>query len=164
MPGRLTKQSKQNLQRDWRVLGKNWGTTYKGYFSRSGPMKRFSKLVIPLLLNEKRVRILYVCSGPGALGEQLCKELKKEGKTVTLTLHDMSAQHLKQNKNSKTRKIVGDLLTEHVQQKFDVVIMRSSLDYFSKESLQVNASKRIYSWLPADGLFANQTASLGSLL
>ena len=144
---------KYNLDKDKNVLGKNWLLTYGGYFSDEENIKLFIKAIKPYL-PKKNLDILYAASASGLLGEKLMKSLGQG----QLTIVDVSAQHLNENKNPKTTKVRADLLNMRLRNKFDLIIMRSSLDYFPSEKLQTHVLKIIKTHLRKDGLFVNQPA------
>ncbi|QQR82829.1 class I SAM-dependent methyltransferase [Candidatus Campbellbacteria bacterium] len=150
--------SKINLERDKRVLGDAWGKTYNSYFSDENNIQSFVSSVIPYLPNHA-LDILYVASAGGILGEALLKELGQG----CLTLVDISQKHLDSNKNPETKKICADLLEMDLGKKFDLILMRSSLDYFPTKTLQVEVLKKIKKHLKPDGLFINQPAYIGDL-
>ena len=154
----LSQIAKDNLEKDEKVLGREWLKTYNNYFSDEENIQIFIKSVKPFLPN-KELKILYVGSASGLLGEKLVDSLCKG----ELTLVDISQKHLDQNKNDKTRKICCDLLNMDLHEKFDLIIMRSSLDYFSSEKLQVTVLEIIKNHLEKDGLFINQPAYVSSL-
>lgn len=147
--------SKRNLKKDRRVLGKNWYTTYGGYFSDPKNIRGFIDAIIPYLPG-RPLNILYVASASGLLGEKLIERLG----AGTLTLIDISKQHLDENKNPETEKIYADLLKVNLKRRFDLVLMRSSLDYFPSHDLQVMALSKIRQHLLPGGLFINQPAFL----
>lgn len=149
---------KYNLDKDKNVLGKNWLSTYDGYFSDAENIKLFIKAIKPYLPN-KDLDILYVASASGLLGEKLIKNLGRG----QLTIVDASSEHLSENKNPKTIKICADLLKMKLRKKFDLIIMRSSLDYFPSKKLQIKVLKIIKKHLKTDGLFVNQPAYIPDL-
>ena len=155
---------KINLLRDKKVLGKSWGQTYNKYFGNKKNMLAFVKKIFPHIPKKKELKILYACSGPGFLGEDLVSALEKKRIKATLLLVDVSKKHLEQNKNPKTRKLCSDLLKARIREKFDVIIMRSSLDYFWTEKSQVRILKKLKRWLNAGGVFFNQAASMPTLV
>lgn len=159
----LRLQSKQNLERDGKVLGNAWKKTYKGYFGNKNIMRKFIQIILPYVPTKKKsISILYPASANGELGELLAQTLQKRGIHTNLTIFDISKKHLLQNHNSKTKKIHGDWLSLKLKKKFDVIIIRSSLDYFSNEKMQVRALKKIKGWLEPQGVFFNQAASLSN--
>jgi SAM-dependent methyltransferase len=145
--------SKYNLDKDKKVLGKKWFTTYSGWFSDEDNIQSFIKTVTPYL-SQKSLDILYVASASGLLGERLLEYLKAS----KLTIVDMSQKHLNENKNRNTIKIKTDILGMNLKKKFDVILMRSSLDYFPSKSLQIKVLKIIKKHLKSDGIFINQPA------
>lgn len=147
-----------NLDRDKRVVGKKWLQTYGGWFSDEENIRIFIDLVKPLLPN-KELDILYVASASGLLGERLIEGLGR-GK---LTILDISEKHLKENKNLKTEKIHADILEMDLDKKFDLIIMRSSLDYFPTRDLQIKVLEIIKNHLKEDGLFVNQPAFVSDI-
>ncbi len=160
----LNESSKQTLLCDSKVLGKAWKKTYNGYFGNQKNMQKFIQIFLPHIpAHSKRVSILYPASANGKMGELLVKALEKQGVDTNLTIFDISEKHLAQNHNKKTKKIHGDWLSLKMKKKFDVIIVRSSLDYFSNEKLQVNALKKVKNWLKPAGVFFNQAASLSNL-
>jgi hypothetical protein len=154
----------ENLRKDIRVLGASWHTTYGSWFSNKKNINLFVKAVIPYLPKKKHLDILYVASASGLLGEALVSKLYKKGVNCSLTLLDASAVHLNENNNPVTKKIAGDLLTVRLKSKFDIILMRSSLDYFPSEEMQVKVLVKIGKWLKKNGIFANQTASLPTVM
>jgi len=162
---RLSVITRQNVYRDRRVQGREWKNVYGGYFSDERVINSFLRACEPLV--EKLPRepsILYVCSGTGLLGERLCAFLRKRGFAPRLTLVDSSEKQLRQNMNPRTEKIVGDLLRLRLGgRKFDLIIMRSSLDYFYSPSLQRRALKRVASLLKLGGVFVNQCCCFPTL-
>ena len=150
---------KYNLEKDKNVLGKDWLVTYGGYFSDEQNIKLFIKLIKPYL-PKRKLDILYVASASGLLGEKLIKNLKQG----QLTIVDISQKHLDENKNPKTIKICADLLKMKLGKKFDLIIMRSSLDYFPTKKLQVKILQIISHHLKANGLFINQPAYIPNIL
>ena len=155
--------TKENLFRDRFVLGKNWNKTYNGYFSDEKVLKSFSDCVLKLKL-PKKLNILYVCSGTGLLGEYICSKLLQEGYKTKLTLLEASKEQLSQNKNKNTKKLCKDLLKLNSKNKYDLIIMRSSLDYFYKIKDQIKALKVIKKHLLTKGLFINQCAAFPSII
>lgn len=149
----LSSVAKKNLKKDRRVLGENWHTVYGGYFSDPENIRQFIDTVIPFL-PKRPLRILYAASAAGLLGETFLERLG----TGTLTLVDISTKHLNENKNSLTEKVHGDLLTMNLARQFDLVLMRSSLDYFPSSDLQIRTLANIKHHLSPGGLFINQPA------
>ena len=146
-----------NLDKDKRVLGKPWLSTYGSYFSDPENIQLFvdaAKSRLP----DRELDILYVASASGLLGEALIHALGKG----TLTIVDISQKHLNENTNSHTTKICADLLEMDLAQQFDVVIMRSSLDYFPSRKLQVNVLQIIKKHMKRDGIFINQPAYISN--
>lgn len=160
----LTSIAKKNLNKDKRVLGKAWVKTYGGFFGNKKHMQEFASSVIPFIPKKETLKILYVASASGGLGEVLCEELRKKGIEAELTLTDMSEKHLNENKNKNTKKICGDLLKLKLKEKYDVIIMRSSLDYFHTKKLQIRALKQISKWLSKEGILINQACSIENKL
>ncbi|MDO8647918.1 MAG: class I SAM-dependent methyltransferase [Candidatus Diapherotrites archaeon] len=156
--------ARENLAHDSKVLGKKWNNTYNKYFGSKKNMLSFVKQVIPYTLKMSKVQVLYACSGPGFLGEELLNELEKKRIRADLVLLDISKEHLSQNKNQKTRKICADLLKAKIEGKFDIIIMRSSLDYFWTEKTQIQALKKLEKMLKPTGVFFNQAASMPTLM
>ncbi len=148
-----------NLKRDKKVLGKEWLKTYGNYFSNEENITMFIKAVKPLLPRGP-LEILYVASASGLLGERLLEKLG-QGR---LTLVDISNKHLRGNTNPETKKICADLLKLDLRKQFDVVIMRSSLDYFPTTELQIRVLKIIRKHLKSGGLFVNQPAYITNLI
>ncbi len=148
-----TKIAQDNLVRDKNVQGKDWLLTYGNYFSDEENIQMFVEAVKPFLA-DRELDILYVGSASGLLGERLITSLGKGN----LTLVDISQKHLDENTNPKTVKICDDLLEMNLGKKFDLIIMRSSLDYFPSKELQVQALKVIKKHLLPNGLFINQPA------
>jgi hypothetical protein len=147
-----------NLDKDKNVLGKEWLSTYGGYFSDKENIKLFIDAVKPFLPN-KKLDVLYVASASGLLGEELLKDLGKGH----LTLVDISQRHLDENKNPKTTKLCLDLLKMDLGKQFDLIMMRSSLDYFSSKAMQIKVLKVIKKHLNEDGLFINQPAYIPNI-
>src|SRR3989344_8069421 len=150
--------TRYNLEKDKNVLGKEWLSTYGGYFSDKENIELFINAVRPIL-PDKKLDILYVMSASGLLGEKLIETLGKG----SLTIVDVSREHLDENKNPKTRKIHGDVLELDLEEMFDVVIMRSSMDYFSSKFLQVKLLEVIKKHLKPDGIFINQPAYIADV-
>lgn len=159
----ITKYSKDNLKKDKNVLGSKWKKTYNSYFSDIDNINIFIKSSFDYIkkINKDSLNILYVGSASGLLGEKLCVFLKKNNIDSNLTLLDISKKHLLENTNKNTKKIIGDMLTFKLS-KFDVVIMRSSLDYLPTKLLQIKALKNIKSCLSENGIFINCVAALPS--
>lgn len=142
-----------NLERDKNVLGKNWLSTYGNWFSDEENIQLFINAVKPIL-PDRELDILYVASASGLLGEKLLASLGRG----TLTIVDISQKHLDENKNPKTTKICSDLLETNLDKKFDVIMMRSALDYFPSRLLQVQVLKTVKAHLKEGGIFINQPA------
>ncbi len=160
----LSEVTKRNVHRDRRVLGRNWSRVYGNYFSDERVLRSFVDLSSRHLeALPKKPKILYVCSGTGLLGERVVEHLRKRGKMPSLTIVDASEAQLSQNTNPATHKVLGDLLRLHLHEKFDLVIMRSSLDYFHTPALQVAALKRVKAHMANGGIFINQCAALPTL-
>lgn len=155
MPSEITKH---NLDRDKNVLGKEWLSTYGNWFSDEDNIKAFIDAVKPIL-PDCELDILYVASASGLLGESLLKSIGKGN----LTIVDISDKHLNENHNSKTKKICVDLLEMNLGKKFDLIIMRSALDYFPSSELQVKVLKIIREHLKDGGIFVNQPAYISDL-
>ncbi len=149
----LSDIAKNNLQKDQNVLGRKWATTYGGYFSDPGNIDFFISTVIPYL-SDRPLDVLYAASASGLLGEKLLEQLGRG----TLTLVDISKKHLNENINKKTKKICADLFTMDLGHQFDLILMRSSLDYFPSADLQVEVLQTIKQHLKKDGVFINQPA------
>ena len=154
----LSKIAKKNLLKDKQVLGKKWTTTYGGYFSDASNINQFIKTLLPYL-PDKPLSILYAASASGLLGEALLHRLERG----ELTIVDISQTHLDENNNPHTTKICADLVTMDLAQKFDLILMRSSLDYFPSAALQVEILKNIKRHLVEHGLFVNQPAYIEDL-
>jgi ubiquinone/menaquinone biosynthesis C-methylase UbiE len=152
--------AKRNLQKDKKVLGKNWKNTYHGFFGNKKHMQNFVNIVLPFIPKKNLLSILYVASASGSLGELLAKTLNKKGYKTKLTITDMSKKHLLENKNKTTKKICGDLLKLNLTEQYDIIIMRSSLDYFPTKKLQIKVLKKIKGWLSNKGIFINQACLL----
>lgn len=148
-----TQIAKDNLIKDKNVQGKDWLLTYGNYFSDEENIQMFIDAVKPFL-DDREIDILYVGSASGLLGEKLITSLG----SGQLTLVDISQKHLDDNTNPKTIKVCADLLELNLGKKFDLIIMRSSLDYFPTRALQVQALKIIKKHLLPNGLFINQPA------
>ncbi len=160
----LFEVTKRNIHRDRRVLGSNWSRVYGNYFSDEQVLRAFVDLSSRNLeALPKKPKVLYVCSGTGLLGEYVVQHLRKLGKMPSLTIVDASQAQLDQNDNPATRKVLADLLGLHLHEKFDLVIMRSSLDYFHTPALQVAALKRVKAHMASGGIFINQCAALPTL-
>ena len=149
----VSKIAEHNLERDREVLGKKWFSTYGGYFSDMENIQHFIDSVTPYL-PDKELEILYAASASGLLGEELVKSLGRGN----LTIVDVSEQHLSENRNPKTTKICADLLRLDLGKKFDLILMRSALDYFPSKELQLQVLQNIRKHLKDDGLFINQPA------
>lgn len=149
---------KYNLDKDKNVQGKDWFLTYGGYFSNERNIQTFIKSV-KKFLPDRELNILYLASASGLLGEKLVESLGR-GK---LTIVDISSKHLNENKNPKTKKIRANLLKLNLHKKFDLIIMRSSLDYFPSKELQVKVLKVIRKHLKKDGYFINQPAYISRI-
>jgi SAM-dependent methyltransferase len=150
--------AEKNLKKDKRVLGKKWTTTYGGYFSDPENIHTFIDAASPHLPSIS-LDVLYAASAAGLLGEELIRRLG----AGNLTLVDISQEHLDQNGNPQTTKICADLLTMDLGKTFDLIIMRSSLDYFPSEDLQIEVLKNIKTHLKNGGLFINQPAYIPTL-
>ncbi len=159
---KITKSTRENLKKDKLVLGKNWKKTYKGFFGNKKNIDQFVKITLPYFLNKQSISIFYPASANGGLGEELAKELRKKGIKTKLTINDVSKKHLKENTNKKTKKICADLLKLRLKEKFDLIIMRSSLDYFPNKKLQTRILGQIRNWLKKEGVFINQIAALNT--
>lgn len=157
-------QSKMNLIRDKNVVGSPWKKTYKGYFGNKKNVDLFVKKILPFIPKKKTLNILYAASANGLIGESLIKKLNKKGNANRLTLVDISKEHLKENKNKKTRKVLQDITNLKLNETFDVILMRSSLDYFSSEKMQIKVLKNIRKHLKEDGVFFNQAASMPTIV
>jgi ubiquinone/menaquinone biosynthesis C-methylase UbiE len=155
MPSEITKH---NLDRDKNVLGKDWLSTYGNWFSDEENIRAFVDAVKPILPDHE-LDILYVASASGLLGESLLKSLGKGN----LTIVDISDKHLSENHNPKTKKICADLLEMNLGKKFDLIIMRSALDYFPSPELQVKVLKIIREHMKEGGIFVNQPAYISDL-
>jgi len=142
-----------NLERDKKVLGKEWLTTYGNWFSDETIIQQFIDVVTPTL-PAGDIDILYAASASGLLGERLVGSLGRG----RLTIADMSQKHLDENTNPSTKKICVDLLEMDLGKQFDVIIMRSSLDYFASRNLQVQVLKILKKHLKETGVFINQPA------
>lgn len=158
----ISRLAKENLKLDSRVLGRRWKETYNGFFSDPAHIEEFVESCLGYLPDRPRLKILYVASASGLLGEALASRLEGAGREAELTLLDVSRKQLEENRNSRTRKLCADLLTVEISEKFDVILMRSSMDYFPDEQLQVALLRRIGKWLEDGGVFINQPASLRS--
>ncbi len=160
----LSEVTKRNVHRDRRVLGRNWSQVYGNYFSDERVLRSFVDLSSRYLEGlPKKPKVLYVCSGTGLLGEHAVQHLRKLDKMPSLTIVDASDAQLSQNTNPATHKVLGDLLRLRLPDQFDLVIMRSSLDYFHTPALQVAALKRIKAHMVKRGIFINQCAALPTL-
>lgn len=159
---KISVYSKKNLDRDKRVLGKKWNTTYNSYFSDTKNIESFIKVSFPYIkdIKQKNISILYVGSAMGVLGEELVRFLGKHGMSACLTLVDISKKHLLENKNKETKKVQLDMLDMHIDSEFDVIIMRSSLDYLPTQNLQIKALKNIKKHLSNSGMFINCVAAM----
>ena len=156
----LSKIAKRNLQKDKKVLGKNWKKTYHGFFGNKKNMQNFATTLLPFIPRKKLLNILYVASASGELGEILVKKLIKKGHKVKFTITDVSKKHLLENKNKNTKKIWGDLLKLNLKEKYDIIIMRSSLDYFPTKKIQIKVLKKLRNWLSEKGILINQACLL----
>jgi len=146
-----------NLERDKKVLGKEWLTTYGNWFSDETIIQQFIDVVTPILPTGE-VDILYAASASGLLGERLVSSLGRG----RLTIADMSQKHLDENDNPNTTKICVDLLEMDLGKQFDVIIMRSSLDYFASREFQVEVLKILKKHLKENGVFINQPAYISN--
>jgi len=158
----VTRTARENLKRDRRVLGEPWRETYQGFFVNPRYIDDFITAVWNYLPRKKELKILYAASASGLLGEALVARLRKHDIKAKLTLVDLSKEHLDENKNPETTKICADLLNVDLRDTFDVVLMRSSLDYFPDDEMQVQLLRRIRHWLGPGGVFLNQLAALVS--
>lgn len=149
----LSNVAKKNLRQDRNVLGRKWASTYGGWFSNSKNISVFIESVLPHLPSHP-IDVLYAASANGLLGEELMRQLG----AGHLTLVDVSKKHLAENKNRHTKKICADLLTVNLGCKYDLILMRSSLDYFPSADLQVDVLRNIKKHLKHGGLFVNQPA------
>jgi SAM-dependent methyltransferase len=113
---------------------------------------------VPHLPN-RNLDILYAASASGIVGETLLSHLNG----ASLTLVDISKKHLDQNINPDTTKICADLLSLDLGLKFDLILMRSSLDYFPSKELQIRVLKILKQHLKHGGLFINQPAYIEDL-
>ena len=144
-----------NLAKDGRVLGKKWFQTYGGWFSDYENMQIFTDSVTQTnLLPNRKLEILYVGSASGALGEELIRTLGQGH----LTLVDISQKHLALNTNPFTTKLCMDVLEMDLRKKFDVVMMRSFLDYFPSAAEQIQVLRIVRNHMRHDGVFINQPA------
>ncbi len=145
-------------------FGKNWGKVYGGYFSGKKALNAFVKDIRKILKKlPANCKVLYVCSGTGLLGEYICNYLRAIGKNPSLTIVDVSQEQLKENRNSNTRKINRDVRYLQLGEKFDLIIMRSSLHYFPSAELQVRILKQIVKHLKSRGFFVNQCVVFSSM-
>ncbi len=157
---RLRETTRRNLESDSRVVGKNWGKVYGGYFSDERVLNSFIRAgekhwaELP-----KKPKILYLCSGNGLLGEHLAGHLREKGLEPALTIVDASPEHLEQNANPNTRKLLMDVLDMDLGEEFDVVIVRSAQDYQPTPELQVKMLETAARHLKPNGVFINQAAS-----
>jgi len=147
-----------NLDKDKKVLGKDWLLTYGSYFADEGNINLFIEAVKPCLPNGD-ISILYAASASGLLGEKLIENLGRG----QLTIVDISQKHLNENKNPNTTKVCLDLLEMNLEKQFDVIIMRSSLDYFPTKELQIEVLKIIRKHLKPAGIFINQPAFISNI-
>ena len=150
--------AKYNLDRDKNVQGKDWLSTYGNWFSDEENIQLFINTVKPIL-PDGELDILYAASASGLLGEELIKSLGRG----RLTLVDISEKHLSENHNPNTVKICADLLEMDLGKKFDVILVRSSLDYFPSRSLQVKVLKIIRNHLKESSVFINQPAYISDI-
>ncbi len=156
--------SKLNLVRDKNVLGKEWLNTYNEYFSNQENIELFILKTLQYIPKKKQLKILYPCSASGMLGESLVKILEHKGISIELVLVDISQEHFEENKNPKTKKILADITKLDLGQLFDIIIMRSSLDYFPNKKLQIQVLSKLKKHLNEKGVFFNQAASMPSLI
>ncbi|MDO8537433.1 MAG: class I SAM-dependent methyltransferase [archaeon] len=164
MAAQIHKISKINLFRDKNVLGAMWSKTYNNYFSNQKNIDLFVNKIINYIPAKNKIKILYPCSGTGLLGEALIKKLKRKGIGAQLFLIDISKKQLNENHDPKTIKIQQDVLKMKQNELFDVIIMRSSLDYFPTEKLQIKVLSNLNNCLESNGVFFNQTASMPTLI
>ena len=164
MKHKIDARSEFNLIRDKNVLGSEWLRTYNGYFGDRKNIELFIRKILPNIRKKKRLRILYPCSASGILGENLAKRLREKGVSTELVLVDISKDHLRENRNPKTKKILADIAGLDLGQLFDIIIMRSSLDYFPGEKLQIRVLSNLNRHLCKDGVFFNQAASMPSII
>ncbi len=150
--------TKYNLEKDKKVLGKKWLTTYGGWFSDEENIQNFIDSAQPFI-PKGDISILYVASASGLLGERLIVKLGRGH----LTIVDIGEEHLKENKNPLTIKIKADLLNLDLKKQFDLIIMRSSLDYFPSSDLQIKVLKNIVQHMTPHGVFINQPAFIEDL-
>ncbi len=148
-----------NLNKDKNVLGKEWLATYGSYFSDEENIQIFVDAVKPHL-PYKNLDILYLASASGLLGERLTENLDGNN---SLTIVDVSQIHLDENKNPKTTKICVDWLEMNLHKQFDIIMLRSSLDYFPTRELQIKALTIVKNHLKPDGIFINQPAYIPTL-
>ena len=159
---KLSRVALENLERDARVQGKRWNETYGGYFGDPIHIRSFVRATRRVLdgLPDKP-RILYAGSGPGLLGEAVCEYLRSKGKTPELVLVDVSGEHLAANPNPATLKVKQDLLhLELPGPKFDLALMRSTLDYFPNEDEQRRVLSNVASHLADGGVLLHQPVQL----
>ena len=156
--------TRRNLERDKLVVGKEWGKVYGGYFSDEKAIASFLDALKTQHWKLGKLpstpKILYLASGNGLLGEHVARHLEESGfGQPQLTIADASNEHLKQNENPQTRKVLADALDLQLNEKFDLIIMRSSLDYQPTPALQIQMLKRVAAHLKPGGIFINQAAS-----
>ncbi len=154
----LSKIAADNLKKDGKVLGEKWFQTYGGWFSDRENMQIFTDSIIRgcSLRAQHDLEILYVGSASGELGEQFVRALGGGH----LTLVDVAEEHLKLNTNPATTKLCMDVLGMNLNKKFDIVMMRSFLDYFPTMNEQIAVLKVVKEHLRPGGLFINQPASI----
>ena len=145
----------ENLAKDGRVQGEKWFETYNGWFADPENMRIFTSSVMRSgLLPQRPLEILYIGSASGVLGEELVRALG----SGHLTLVDISQKHLELNTNPETTKLLLDVVNMDLRMKFDVIMMRSFLDYFPSRKKQIAVLGTVKKHLASGGVFINQPA------
>jgi hypothetical protein len=156
----LSKIAAENLAKDRKVLGKQWFQTYGGWFSDRENIQTFINSVIgSRLLPHHNLEILYLGSASGVVGEELLQTLQRGH----LTIVDVSQEHLDLNTNPSTTKLCLDVLGMNLHKKFDVVMMRSFLDYFPSRADQIAVLRTVRNHLVSGGTFINQPAFISDI-
>jgi len=98
-------------------------------------------------------KVLDLCSSIGIVGIHMYEKLKNLGYDTEVTFVDINKERLTHIPKKPDFKIInGDALKVDVKQKFDVVVLRYALYYFTKEEILLLLNK-IYGFLDNGGLF-----------